>query len=291
MHSFTSSSKYSFIIKCLIICGIILIVYTSIVLLIPKNLQGGNQWQTNIIKAQSFAFLDEKWDMTIVGSSMSYNIPVEKVSENAFNLGFAGGCSNTGLEILLQSQINDNNVIFIEMNETLMRGVDSKVLNKIKLYYENLPFLQEINRPDVVFIQMLKTIKTKTTDNDKHYLQDRDEPISGELIRQQKAAANIINEEELEKNIDELEKNIMSLREKGIKVILIEPPMHPSLFESKRTIQVRNSLRNRFPVNEWLWFDVDWHEYKTRDGIHLDVNSAKRYAEKMVAYREKVMSE
>ena len=286
MHLFTSSSKCKFIFQCIVSMICICTIYIFVIALIPRTLQAGNQWQTNILKAQNFSFSDKEWDVVLVGSSMAYNVPIEKLSNGAFNLAFAGGATNTGLEMVCKVQKYPK-VILIEANETVLRGIDDKLMKKTDKWIRTLPFLQEMNRPDVVFFQTMQYAKRKIKGEKNILPVDRDEPVESALKRQQEASQKNVDETLLKEKLNEIKKRVSELEQAGVKVIFIEPPNHISLFGTIREKQVHDLFLEKFPQDKYDWFFVDWNNYKTNDGIHLGAMSANKYAEELIEYSNK----
>lgn len=288
MHLFTFSSKYRFILQCVSSMICICIVYSLVIVSIPRILQTGNQRQTNILKAQEFSFSDREWDVLMVGSSMANNVPIEKISDKAFNLAFAGGASNTGLELVCDVQKYPK-VIFIEANETVLRGIDDTLIKKTDGWIKALPFLQEMNRPDVVLFHIIQYAKEKIKSEKKSLLVDRAEPVERSLKMQQEESQHNVDDIILREKINEIEIKVLKLQKNGVKIIFIEPPNHISLLGTPREKQVHMLFLEKFPQNKYTWFFVDWNNYKTNDGIHLGESSANRYAKELIEYSDKIM--
>lgn len=271
-----SSFKSRFIMKTICCFFFIGSLYYGFVSLLPRGLQGANQWQTNVLKAQEYAFSSREYPLVYVGSSMLYNVPVEKMSDENFNLAFAGGSSNSGLQLVLQKEIKPK-VIVVELNETILRGVDEDLLEHTHGWYK-LPFGREVNRPDVVFYNLAIVLKEQI--KEKQTLVDK-LPLSDEIERRLKAAANSLNLERYRNELCIVKSMIDKLQAQGIKVLLVEIPNAPELYGTIKYQTAHALEREIFPENEYQWYCVEWGEYSTIDGVHLQPASAMRYGKEL----------
>lgn len=170
MRLFTSNSKYLEIIKICVYTVLMAFLYYGCVSFVSKDLKGANQWQTNIIKAQDFAFDNKAYTHAFVGSSEAYNVPVDEISDKWSNLGFAGGCSLTGLEVILRSG-KPIDVVVVEVNETLLRGQDNDLLSEIAPWHV-LPIGRQNTRIDYLFNLIKSKIKMSFKDKTKIEVKD-----------------------------------------------------------------------------------------------------------------------
>ena len=160
-------------------------------------------------------------------------------------------------------------------------------MKKTDKWIRTLPFLQEMNRPDVVFFQTMQYAKRKIKGEKNILPVDRDEPVESALKRQQEASQKNVDETLLKEKLNEIKKRVSELEQAGVKVIFIEPPNHISLFGTTREMQVRDLFLEEFPQDKYDWFFVDWNNYKTNDGVHLGARSANKYAEELIEYSNK----
>lgn len=271
-----SSFKSGFIIKTICCFFFIGSLYYGFVSLLPKGLQGANQWQTNVLKAQEYAFSSKEYPIVYVGSSMLYNVPVEKLSDENFNLAFAGGSSNSGLQLILQKEIKPK-VIAVELNETILRGVDGDLIEHTRGWYK-LPFGREVNRPDVVFYNLAVVLKEQI--REKKPLVDKS-PLNDEIDRRLKGAASSLNLEHYRRELCIIKNMLNNLQAQGIKVLLVEIPNAPELYDTIKYQTAHALEREIFPENEYQWHCVEWEEYSTIDGVHLQSASAMRYGKEL----------
>lgn len=280
MHLFISNFKKSVILSGLLSFVIISILYYIVVSLLPKDLNGTNQWQTNVLKAQEYLFSKKQYSIVLVGSSELYNVPVNEISNNYFNLAFAGGCSSTGLEIVIQRNIKPK-VLFVEMNNTVIRGLDKNMLKQCEWWHE-LPFGRENNRPDYVVGNAYNLLKERIRPKKKE-LKDAEINLS-EVARQVAGNQEFKSPEIFKENIQHTKVLIDLLRDEGVYVVLVEPPNNLDLYNTPNFREVRKYAQEVFPEKEYDWYTVDWSEYTTGDGIHLQPASAMRYANDLIQY-------
>ncbi len=279
MHSSTSNSDLKVIGK--ICCYVLLlgIMYYSLASLIPKDLNGANQWQTNLIKAQDYVFEEKAYTHVFVGSSEAYNVPVSEVSHYWANLGFAGGCSLTGLEVLLRNE-KSVDVVVVEVNETLFRDVDDNLLQEVTFWHV-LPIGRQNTRLDYL-LNLAKREVMKFVRKPHERKDDDNFPEVGALTRMRTGMNADFDEGKMQLILKKLKRQIDILKSRGTRVILTETPNDPTLYDSRKLAGTRKLVNEIFPENEYERFVVDWRTYKTRDGIHLADLSAMRYAEVLV---------
>ena len=279
MRLFTSNSKYHEIFKICAYTMLIAVFYYGGVYFIPKDLKGANQWQTNIIKAQDFAFDNKAYTHAFVGSSEAYNIPVNEISDKWSNLGFAGGCSLTGLEVLRRSG-KPIDVVVVEVNGTLLRGQDDDLLSEIAPWHV-LPIGRQNTRIDYLFNLIKSKIKMSFKDKTKIEVKDDETTNLSGLDLQKESMSKPLDEEKMRQVLSQLKGQVDELRLQGVKIILTETPNDPSLRDLQQSTMARNLINEYFPLDEYDYYDVDWNDYKTKDGVHLTEYSAKRYAREM----------
>ena len=83
--------------------------------------------------------------------------------------------------------------------------------------------------------------------------------------------------------IAEFRSKIARLEQQGLKVILFEMPVLPSLQNSNQAIQVRNAFKEAFPDHRFIGFEElsKGVIVKPADGLHLNAESAKGVIENM----------
>ena len=113
-------------------------------------------------------------------------------------------------------------------------------------------------------------------------IKDEDKVTNLSLLDLQKESmSKPLDEEKMRCALSQLKEQCDKLRQQGVKIILAETPNDPTLHDLQQTIMARNLVHEYFPVGEYDYFDVDWNDYKTKDGVHLTEYSAKHYAREM----------
>lgn len=280
MRLFTSNSKWQGVCKICVGTLLLGVLYYSVVAFVPKNLHGANQWQTNLIKAQDFVFEEKPYTHVFVGSSEAYNVPVEEISDNWANLGFASGCSLTGLEVLLRSG-KSVDVVVVEVNETLLRGVDDDLLKEINSWH-SLPMGRQNTRLDYLTKLCIGNVK-RLIGKKRERKDDDNLPMADALKRTQTRMNSEFDVDKMQDMLIILKRQIDILKAHGIKVILVETPNDPTLYDSTALARTRELTDEILPRDEYERFAVDWQVYKTKDGIHLAELSAMRYANLLVS--------
>lgn len=282
MRLFISNFKQHFIFRTMMAFFAISICYYTAVSHMNKDLKGVSQRQTNILKAQAYCFAEKYYSVVLLGSSELCGVPLEELSGNVFNLAFAGGTASTGMDILMhQKQLPD--VLFIELNDTIIRPVDADILQVLSPWHA-LPWERENNRPDYILRYLMAQIRNFFHPRTKKSFNQQ---IDFDALKlQQKEHQNLLDEEKLYEKSMELKSQVDALEQKGCRVILVEPPKDKSLLPLPQTKQVRRILQDVFPVDCYEWLITDWNEYNTADGIHLTDESSYRYAKYLLSYIE-----
>lgn len=279
MRLFTSNSDIRIIGKICLYTLLLGILYYGVAILITKDLNGANQWQTNLLKAQDYVFEDKPYTHVFVGSSEAYNVPVSEISPKWANLGFASGCSLTGLEVILRSEKHVD-VIVVEVNETLLRDVDEALLQEVT-FWHGLPMGRQNTRLDYL-VNLGKNKIKSLVQNKRERKVDDNMPKLDNLNRTQTRMSTEIDEEKMRLIMMNLKRQIDIIQSRGTRVILTETPNDPSLHDLYQLAETRRLVNEIFPKSEYERYEVNWQEYKTKDGIHLADLSAIRYAEQLV---------
>lgn len=170
------------------------------------------------------------------------------------------------------------------MNETLMRGVDSSLIDKTS-WWNRIPLMREYDRPDYVFNVLLLWIKEKV----KPYKIKEDNPTLPNQIaleRLQKNYDEPLDEARYRTLLLDMKEKIGSLQQSGVTVVLFAPPNAPEIKNSKCMSVVQDVCYEVFPPDQYLWQEFDWSQYRTNDGVHLQDGSAGKLAEEIIRMTE-----
>ena len=123
MNLFTSSSNLirNSVVQSLVVTLSLLTGYSllgSFNLL--KSSDGLNQWQSNIIKLQKYAYQHHsKFNVVLVGSSIAANIPADLIGKYVVNLGLNGGCTQRMFGKYKQAPVEKKLPRIVRLNKIL----------------------------------------------------------------------------------------------------------------------------------------------------------------------------
>ncbi|WP_236628573.1 hypothetical protein [Paenibacillus mucilaginosus] len=280
MNSSTSSSKLivqSFASFLVLTVGYVAFVGTGVV----HGGSGTNQWQNNVIKAERYQYAAEPVKSVVTGSSMAYRLLPEYLGTDYSNIAFAGGGALTGLQVILQSKGALPSTVFVEMNDTLLRGQDKEFIQKLTSPVlggakSTFAAFRTEYQPVILFKEWIKGGSGKEPEAGGPVDPDI---LASELARHAADHAKAPDPKQLQAVTGELKQAVDTLRAKGVQVVLFEPPSHRSLHESVRSTALRKHWEAEFPKDRYDWAQTpNPDEYETGDGIHMTGDSARKYA-------------
>ncbi|WP_143000173.1 MULTISPECIES: hypothetical protein [unclassified Helicobacter] len=227
----------------------------------------------------------------MLGSSLAARLDKDLLeSAGIYNLAFAGGSVQSGLEIIKRSN-KIPQILYIETNVLFERDADSAMLGILfdpllfkARYY--LPALQEKYQPLNVFASFIKRFGGKS-DEEKRAIK-RDEKIynlsmEGFLKRYQQPLASLPN---YQNRLDSLQKQLQYFENKGVKIIFFTMPIDPLLAKQPRFIEENTLLKQTF---SYPFLPMPKHsEYETTDGIHLLYESSERFSKEFVKNAQQI---
>jgi hypothetical protein len=265
-----------------LICGLLLVGYNELVerrLRAMHTAGAGSQYEQNLMRAQSFLYTRWQPKVVIAGSSISARLV--KHPADWYNLSFAGGSAFSALNNLLHSAKRPD-LVLIEIN-VLTIPEDEKLLSS--LFYPGMtearrrwPALREAYKPSHVLVAALPEGESEST------------ALSGDRLREQIARrsrelAQPLSPDELDSISSKLRHYVTKLQERGTRVAFFEAPEYPGSMPSPQKTSLRNRLREEFPPDEYAWVPaVDASDYSTTDAVHLNPDSARRYAKAVADY-------
>lgn len=288
MSLFTSSSSpaqggWQVMVRPAIAGLLLLILYQGLIWLgaiAPSP--GINQWQENIIHAERYLYQQQPAPLVLVGSSLAANLELAELDPEAVNLGMAGGCSQTGLAVLLQRQPLPETVL-IEINDTLDRQLDQDFVRQI-----TQPILRPIRQglssfrgeytPLSVMVSWLKG-----SDPPEVVPPDvtKASPLRQQEIERLTAENQVAPEPEfvtlLDQEVTVIKQQISQLEKAGVEVILFNPPIETELQNTPRQRAVQGELRSQFPDTQYRWLSNAPGDWLTSDGLHLTLQEVERY--------------
>lgn len=269
----------------------ILLVYDILVSrgLVPAS-EGITQYQSNQIRAERY-FDGEvpRYDVVMVGSSLTDNIRSDYVGSEVYNLGMSGGSPCTGLRIVAEGKLQPK-IVLVEMSPSigygadndLIRSVTSPTLTKIDNVF---PMMRIEYQPVSVIVNCLK----KREQSRLGSVQNRDKELSvfdpvvrarmvDEVVKQGSASLSTADRADLVRGAVDVKDNIRALEERGIHVILQVIPGENRVAQTVRERQVMAVLDDEFPAGQYDWLaPPPPREWVTKDGIHLTKEEAGVY--------------
>ncbi len=282
MPSSTSNTdnKAIFCIRLALWSAAVALLYVLLLLIAPKSDDAPDMYSTNILKAQTYMSHNDDHRLLIVGSSMSATLPFADPS--CYNLAFYGGCSLTGLKLIVEKGKLTGfypDAVFVEMNISVCNGTDDDLLYKAS-GAGNIWINRIENRPDQLFYSIVKKLYYCNKENALY-----DFPTIKEKVDfWANVRSSETDQDTLNNYLKEAADYCSILNQNGVRVILMEPPNDISLYDLPQTRQVRETALAYFPKDEYEWFTVDWSDYTVSDGIHLGDLSAKRYSDALLEW-------
>ncbi|NEO82743.1 MAG: hypothetical protein F6J87_00545 [Spirulina sp. SIO3F2] len=290
MSLFTSSSSpaqgsWRVMVRPAIAGLLLLILYQGLIWLgaiAPSP--GINQWQENIIHAERYLYQRQSAPLVLVGSSLAANLELADLDPAAVNLGMAGGCSQTGLAVVLQRQPLPATVL-IEINDTLDRQLDQDFVRQI-----TQPILRPIRQgfssfrgeytPLSVVVSWLKgsdppEIVPPDVTTASPLRQQEIERLTAE--NQAAPEPNFVNL--LDQEVTVIKQQIAQLEKAGVEVILFNPPIEAELQNTPRQRVIHEELRSQFPKSRYRWLPDALSDWLTSDGLHLTPQEVERYTD------------
>ncbi|MBT8339770.1 MAG: hypothetical protein KJP07_07130 [Desulfatitalea sp.] len=257
-----------------------------------------NQWQSNVIAAEEYIYENKNCPYVIVGSSLSATIDLPGL--DYWNLAFAGGNSMTGLDIIIKSNATPKYVlyetnVFQKPDNNFTKDLLSPILWKIK---SSIPSFRKKYQPLNIMFYLLdsfaRRLKSATNKPAGQSINaapsNENKTLTPELNSQDSLTEILIHKqfEDYQKLPDEkanellfskLKDAINILKERNIKVIFFEMPIHYELVDLPYPKHLREKFFENFPKDNHIWLDhrVD-KKYKSIDGVHLDPPSAHQFS-------------
>ncbi len=274
-------------LKKIILGTVILLLGWSLVLkFLPNDINlNQNQWNSNLIKAESFLFERPKLTGTsiILGSSMAASLPINKATDSLINLAFAGLSPYDGLELVMAKAQKPStvyiemNTVFNDSNTEFHDAVFSPIQNWLKSAFSI--FLTK-NQP-VAVIKGLIRYKRTTIEEDRVIAVHEAPPAINTKILDVfvKQYTNYPSKSLIVRRLDKLGFFVRALEKQRCNVVFFEMPIHPSLCESPLSTKVREELHKRFSKERYTYISQpECTLFHTSDGIHLTAGSAALYA-------------
>lgn len=262
--------------KSLLTCILLLSLHAAVVWLQPQMGMATQQWQDNIVKAQTFLY-DETADTVMVGTSLSGRIirdSIPTVRSVAFN-----GCAvEDGLRIVSHKAklpryiLVETNLLFREGNDELVSRLTMGFLPRLRAW---LPSLREQYEP----ICLLASVLMKSNNiNAQAGAAKVDSKLLEESIQQRIRHDEKLDEATVGRRTTDIKALINNLERQGVTFIFFEMPVNERIKHLQRFEQTREVLQREFPDSRYLYLPPDTTSYVTTDGEHLDFEGQKTFS-------------
>jgi hypothetical protein len=242
-----------------------------------KNFQ--SWWQENYAKIQGYVYSSEKYSIVFAGTSMSASIDAKLFSKNTYNLGLVGSSSLTGLEIIKRNNKLPE-IVIIETNwiergvyENMVEFAFTPVISELR---KMLPGLHEANQPVNILGNILMAAQPDSRQNitkvDSNFFRSR----LAENVASHNSESDTMM---LQKSVRLVNTYVDFFSQNGVKVYLIEIPVHPLIESSKKYQCIRKTIAKIIDSKKYTYIPKypDNHEIQTSDGYHLTKESLYRY--------------
>ncbi|HEX4459521.1 MAG TPA: hypothetical protein VIA18_16185 [Polyangia bacterium] len=254
--------------------------------LMPDGGHSADVQQENVIHAQSYLYPRAAVDTVVVGSSKLARLDFSEKS-GIFNLAISGQGARTGLELVLRSPARPRRVV-IEVGDTLLREPDAAFLSGLFNPVNDrlrrwIPVLRDTYQPGAILNELAKRLGPKSKPVDQPMTPDLYQKVLQAAIDKHTVAPA---PEVLARIMTSLQRQLAALRARGAAVYFFEPPEEPQVWNSPQSTRIRQEVERLFPdVPRFPAFPLSGPgSYRTTDGIHLDVASAKRFGAALEAW-------
>ena len=277
-----------------------------------KSSGGFNQWQSNIIRLQKYAYQKHSQQTTVlVGSSLTANIPIDLTDKHIINLGLNGGCTQTGLEAVLRQDPKPK-LLLVEINDTISRKVDKQVIESnynpvLHPFRRYFPSFKEEYKPSTQIILKFDELRHKFKKTPQPLEQQNDgektdsQQLSGEhnslgdklisqLIQNNSKPLSDEGKRLLNQEAQYIKSQISRLERDGTHVILFNVPGDHRIENTLAVKQSKLLMKELFPPKSFNWIsDPPTKEWLTGDGAHLTALDARVYADFLKGYLKSYM--
>lgn len=280
-------------IKKTVILTILISILYGIVIQIGgfEGITSFNVWKRNVDRAEEFVFSEIDPEIIVVGSSASANLINDSISDQLYNLSTEGGNCISGIKLVNKSKKYPK-ILMVEFN-SLFR-IEDFSLDEV-VFQKGLTTLKEVNpsmrikhRPMAYASNFLQKLKEKIEYELKMNVQSSSEEISHENNDEAKSVLmknnieffnHLEDKEIINSQFKLIEKALAELKNKGVKIILIEIPSELVIYQSLKAKYIREKAleianNNGFEIH----VQTDNMPNTTTDGSHLDYQSALVYS-------------
>jgi len=280
-------------IKKTVILTILISILYALVIQIGgfEGITSFNVWKRNVARAEEFVFSEINPEIIVVGSSASANLINDSISDQLYNLSTEGGNCISGIKLVNKSKKYPE-ILIVEFN-SLFRiedfSIDDEVFQKgIFTLKEFNPSMRIKHRPIAYASNFLQRIKEKVEyelniNNQVFYQEKRNEnndEARSVLMKNNVEFFNHLDDKEIINiQFKLIEKELAELKNKGVKIILIEIPSELEIYQSLKAKYIREIALEIANNNSFeIYVQTDNMPNRTTDGSHLDYQSSLIYS-------------
>lgn len=233
-------------------------------------------WRKNRNVIAAYAAMEPR-QVVFAGSSLTAAVNFSGFESCAYNLGLIGESALTGMDVVHSGSWMPDTV-FVEVNfperesnANLIHSADSWLAKRFPsfVYVPPITYLAQLGGNA---LQHLRTVPvTGSTGVGPAGSAGAGELRAAELAIQRDVFETKLPESVLKNKLAEFAIKIRELQKNGMRVVLLELPIHPELEESPRASQIRDRFRQAFPDLRIISATelAQGLTIKTADGLHL----------------------
>jgi hypothetical protein len=237
---------------------------------------GRDNYQLNVITAERWRYRGAEPKAVIVGSSKINFLDYDVLGKDVAHMGFGAlGCL-TGLKILNDSK-QAPELILVEMDDKLQwpsakRYLQIGTATEFRAGDIFSALRNEYELPEVMLAVFKNMIGKSPIDPNlrEKCIQAQIELFSGHLLDNTK--------ESLTEHAKQAQELIDSLESKGSRVVLFDPPGESAVAQTRFIAEAKAFVEQLFDRHSHTWLVNPPGPWTTRDGIHLEVDSASSYS-------------
>lgn len=238
----------------------------------PSRRKLQSQWQENRRTVEQYFQHRVPQDTVFVGSSLTRRLHVQDQLSCAYNLAVDGESTLTGLHAIRAAGYKplkvfaEINVPERPVNQSLIDHGRSKLLSVSPVFWTD-------HIPTNYFYSTISSWRQR------EIIAPPASPAAraSELARQTAAYGKPLDAKALERSLVAYRNIVAELESEGVKVLLFEMPVHPSLEGSTRATQIRAAFVNAFGPSNVLSVQqlAQGIAIDTVDGVHLSADEAR----------------
>jgi hypothetical protein len=259
--------------------------YAALVQFMPFRIEKGqNQGDTNMLRAQDYLARPDS-DTVLVGSSLTFRLPLPVLGYHIANLAIAGGAPATGLALIERFGTRPK-LVLVEVN-LLSRAADMPTVQSLLRFPErqlriSLRVFNTGYDPVNVIERGLQTLLHK----DDEDLVPPPDAIHRLVVGQQKTMSQPPDAGALSSQLAQTAELVSVLQARGIRVGFFEMPIDSSLTDLPAGKILHQAVMQQFPPGRFCWLKLSVPGgAHTLDGIHLMSSDAALVAKQVTDQR------